>query len=78
MFRKAKKISVQSDEQSPLMTPEEVADYLRISKATVYSKKSRGEFPKGSTVKIFGKLMFLREKIKQLIINSIESSFGRL
>lgn len=63
--------------KSPLMTPAEVAAYLCISKATVYSKKCRGAFPKGSTVKIFGKLMFLREKIDQLIVDSVEPSFGR-
>lgn len=63
--------------QSPLMTPDEVAAYLRISKATLYSKRCRGEFPEGSTVKIFGKLMFLREKIDQLIADSVEPPFGR-
>ena len=63
--------------QSPLMTPDEVAAYLRISKATVYSKKCRGEFPEGSVAKPFGKLMFLREKIDQLIADSIEPPLGR-
>jgi len=63
--------------QSPLMTPDEVAAYLRISKATVYPKKCRGEFPEGSVAKPFGKLMFLREKIDQLIADSIEPPLGR-
>ncbi len=63
--------------QSPLMTPDEVAAYLRISKATVYSKRCRGEFPEGSTVKIFGKLMFVREKIDQMIADSVEPPLGR-
>jgi excisionase family DNA binding protein len=30
---------------SPYMTPEEVADYLRIKTRTVYEYLSRGEFP---------------------------------
>lgn len=61
---------------SPLMTPKEVATYLRLSIATVYAKKCRGEFPKGSTVKLFGKLLFKRDKIEQLIEDSTEPSFG--
>ena len=62
---------------SPLMTPDEVAAYLRISKATVYTKKCHRKFPEGSTVKVFGKLMFLREKIEQLIADSVELPLGR-
>ena len=69
--------AVGSNIKSPLLTPDEVAAYLRISKATVYSKKCRGEFPEGSVVKPFGKLMFLREKIDQLIADSIEPPLGR-
>ena len=69
--------AVGSNSKSPLMTPEEVAAGLRISKATVYSKRCRGEFPEGSVVKPFGKLMFLREKIDQLIADSIEPPLGR-
>ena len=69
--------AVGSNIESPLMTPDEVAAYLRISKATVYSKRCRGEFPEGSVVKPFGKLMFLREKIDQLIADSIEPPLGR-
>ena len=69
--------AVGSNIKSPLMTPDEVAAYLRISKATVYSKRCRGEFPEGSVVKPFGKLMFLREKIDQLIADSIEPLLGR-
>ena len=75
-LKKAKHLSDSSVIQSPLMTSEEVAEYLRISKATVYSKRCRGEFPEGCAVKIFGKRMFLREKIEQLVEDSIEPSFG--
>ena len=70
--------AVGSNIKSPLMTPDEVAAYLRISKATVYSKRCRGEFPEGSVAKPFGKLMFLREKIEQMIADSIEPPLGRL
>ncbi|MBR4508351.1 MAG: helix-turn-helix domain-containing protein [Elusimicrobiaceae bacterium] len=61
---------------SPLMDVKEVSSYLHLSPATVYSKRTRGEFPKGSTVKLFGKLLFVREKIEQLVEDSIEPSFG--
>lgn len=60
---------------SPLMDVNEVATYLHLSPATVYAKKCRGEFPKGSTVKLFGKLLFKREKIEQLVEDSTEPSF---
>ena len=62
---------------NPLMDVNEVAAYLHLSPATVYAKKCRGEFPKGSTVKLFGKLLFKREKIEQLVEDSTEPSFGR-
>ena len=58
------------------MTPDEVTAYLRISKATVYSKRCRGVFPEGSVVKVFGRLMFLRKKIDELIADSVESPLG--
>ena len=72
-----KNTSFSKNTQSILMTPVEVADYLRISISTVYTKKSRGEFPEGTTVKLFGKLLFKRTKIEQLVEDSIEPSFGR-
>lgn len=59
-----------------LMDVNEVATYLHLSPSTVYSKRARGEFPKGSIVKLFGKLLFKREKIEQLVEDSIEPSFG--
>ena len=77
MSEKEQKAATGSNIESLLMTPDEVAAYLRISKATVYSKRCRGEFPEGCTVKIFGKLMFLREKIDQLIANSIEPTLKK-
>lgn len=77
MSQKEQKAAVGSNVESPLMTPDEVAAYLRISKATVYSKRCRGEFPEGSIVKVFGKLMFLREKIDQLIADSVESTLKK-
>ena len=61
---------------SPLMDVQEVANYLHLSPATVYSKRTRGEFPKGCIVKIGGKLLFSRAKIEQLVEDSTESSFG--
>ena len=62
---------------SPLMDVKEVAAYLHLSPATVYSKRTRGEFPDGSIVKMGGKLLFKREKIDQLIADSVEPPFGR-
>ena len=61
--------------ESSLMTPDEVAAYLRISKATVYSKRTRGEFPDGTIVKLFGKLLFKREKIEQMVEDATEHLF---
>lgn len=64
------------DMQGPLMTPDEVASYLRISRATVYSKRTRRQFPEGTIVKLFGKLLFKREKIEQLVEEATEDSFS--
>lgn len=74
---KKKTPPISDNTKSPLMLPQEVADFLRISLSTVYTKKCRMEFPQGSTVKIFGRLMFLREKIEQLVADSVEPSFRR-
>jgi len=61
---------------SPLMDVEEVAAYLHLSPATVYSKRTRKQFPDGSIVKVGGRLLFKREKIEQMVEDSTESSFG--
>lgn len=60
---------------SPLMDVNEVATYLHLSPATVYSKRTRGEFPDGSIVKMGGKLLFKREKIDQMVEDATEHSF---
>lgn len=76
-LKKAKQVSAPSEVQSPLMTVDEVADYLRISKATVYSKKCRGEFPEECIAKVFGKLRFVRKEIDKLIADSVEPTLKR-
>ena len=62
--------------QSPLMDVNEVAAYLHLSPATVYSKRTRGEFPEGTIVKLFGKLLFKRAKIEQMVEDATEDSFS--
>lgn len=61
---------------SPLMDVNEVAAYLHLSPATIYSKRTRGEFPKGTIVKLSGKLLFKRAKIEQMVEEATEDSFG--
>ena len=62
---------------NPLMDVKEVSAYLHLSPATVYSKRTRGEFPDGSIVKMGGKLLFKREKIEQMVEEATEHSFYR-
>lgn len=69
---KIKRVQTMQNNTSPLMDVKEVATYLHLSPATVYSKRTRGEFPKGCIVKIGGKLLFNREKIEQLVEDSTE------
>ena len=38
---------------------------------------TEGEFPEGSVVKVFGRVMFLREKIDQLIREVDKANGGR-
>lgn len=61
--------------QSPLMTVEELSEFIHMPVATIYSKKCRGEFPKGSVVKLNKKLLFKRKEIEQWIEDSTESPF---
>ncbi len=61
---------------SPLMDVNEVAAYLHLSPATIYSKRTRREFPEGTIVKLSGKLLFKREKIEQMVEDATELSFN--
>jgi len=76
-LKKAKQVSAPSEVQSPLMTVDEVADYLRISKATIYSKRSRHELPEECIAKVFGKLLFVRKEIDKLIADSMETTLKK-
>ncbi len=49
---------------SPLLTPHEAADYLRLTLATVYSKACRRQLP---TVKVGRSLRFRRADLDKLI-----------
>lgn len=58
--------------KSPLMDVEEVAAYLHLSIATIYSKRTRGDFPAGTVVKLHGRLLFKRTKIEQMVEDATE------
>lgn len=58
--------------KSPLMDVEEVAAYLHLSIATIYSKRTRRDFPTGTVVKLHGRLLFKRAKIEQMVEDATE------
>ncbi len=61
---------------NPLMDVNEVAAYLHLSPKTIYSKRTRAEFPKGTIVKLSGRLLFKRTKIEQMVEDATEDSFS--
>lgn len=50
-----------------LLTVEELSVYLGMPKATIYTKKCRGEFPSGCVVKLDGKTRFDKQEIDKWI-----------
>ena len=49
-------------EEQPILTIEEVADYLRVKKRTVYDWAKKGKIP---AIKTVGQWRFRKEKIDQ-------------
>ncbi len=60
-------------ENKLLLNTKELSEWLGLSEDAIYTKKSRGKFPKGCVVKIGSRLMFRKDAILQWI-DSCEAS----